>query len=128
MAAVTASTKTDSPKIDLAGVETGAKIFVGLTDGAAGSVAAAAATAPQKTTRDIWNILSVFEYFVPRIFIELLVSSLGSFPRLPQSWRQSPCRATRGPSSARKRLITNTEPLMRKARSALSVKLVVTAC
>jgi hypothetical protein len=32
MAAVTASTKMDSPKIDLAGVETGAKMFVGLID------------------------------------------------------------------------------------------------
>ena len=80
MAAVTASTKTDSPKMDLAGVETGSKMFVGLIDGAAGSVAAAAAVAPQKTTWDIWNTPSVSECFVPRIVIESLVSSLGSFP------------------------------------------------
>jgi hypothetical protein len=30
MAAVTASTNIDNPKIDFAGVETGAKMFVGL--------------------------------------------------------------------------------------------------
>jgi hypothetical protein len=32
MVAVTASTKIDNPKIDLAGVETGAKILVGLKE------------------------------------------------------------------------------------------------
>jgi hypothetical protein len=42
----------DNPKIDLAGVETGAKMFVGLIDGAAVSVAAAAA-AEQQTTSNI---------------------------------------------------------------------------
>lgn len=33
MAAVTASTNRDSPKIDFAGVDAGAKIFVGLSGG-----------------------------------------------------------------------------------------------
>jgi hypothetical protein len=46
---VTARTKIDNPKIDLAGVEAGAKMFVGLRAGDAGSVAAARAT-PQKTS------------------------------------------------------------------------------
>jgi len=47
MAAVTARTKRESPKIDLAGVETGAKIFVGLRVGEVW----AAETADQKRTR-----------------------------------------------------------------------------
>ena len=41
MAPVTASTNRDSPKIDLAGVDAGAKIFVGLR-GEVGSAKAAA--------------------------------------------------------------------------------------
>jgi hypothetical protein len=45
MDAVTASTKRDSEKIDLAGVDAGAKILVGL-NGGAGAVAAAAAAEP----------------------------------------------------------------------------------
>ena len=68
MAAVTASTKIDNPKIDLAGVETGAKMFVGLIDGAADSVAAALAT-DKRTTAQILTMASVVEYFVPRICI-----------------------------------------------------------
>jgi hypothetical protein len=68
MAAVTASTKTDNPKIDLAGVETGAKMFVGLIAGTAGSVAAALAT-DKRTTAQILSAASLFECFVPRICI-----------------------------------------------------------
>jgi hypothetical protein len=49
MDAVTESTKRESEKIDLAGVEAGAKMFVGL-NGGADSVAAAAA-AEHRTTR-----------------------------------------------------------------------------
>jgi hypothetical protein len=49
MDAVTAKTKRDNPKIDLAGVEAGAKMFVGLRAGVAGPVAPAAAT-NQRTT------------------------------------------------------------------------------
>ena len=41
MAPVTTSTNRDSPKIDLAGVEAGAKIFVGLKGGARSAKAAA---------------------------------------------------------------------------------------
>src|SRR5260370_29199644 len=41
-AAVTASTNRDSPKIDLAGVDAGAKMFVGLKGQAASAKAAAA--------------------------------------------------------------------------------------
>jgi hypothetical protein len=41
MAPVTASTNRDSPKIDFAGVEAGAKIFVGLKGGAGSAKAAA---------------------------------------------------------------------------------------
>jgi hypothetical protein len=47
MAPVTASTNRDSPKIDFAGVEAGAKIFVGLKGWA---VSAKAAAAPQMQT------------------------------------------------------------------------------
>ena len=46
MAPVTASTNRDSPKIDLAGVDTGAKIFVGL-----GVVSPKAVAAAQPQTR-----------------------------------------------------------------------------
>ena len=52
MAPVTARTKRDNPKIDLAGVEAGAKMFVGLTDGAADSVLAIP-TADQKRTKQV---------------------------------------------------------------------------
>jgi len=45
MAPVTASTNRDSPKIDLAGVDAGAKIFVGLK----GEAASAKAAAEQQT-------------------------------------------------------------------------------
>src|ERR1700686_3286950 len=48
IAAVTISTKTDKSKIDWAGVDTGAKIFVGLRSGCSGS--ANAGTAAQKRT------------------------------------------------------------------------------
>ena len=48
MAPVTASTNRDSPKIDLAGVEAGAKIFVGLKGGTGSAKAAAA---QQRQTR-----------------------------------------------------------------------------
>ena len=51
MAPVTASTNRDSPKIDLAGVDAGAKIFVGLK-GWAVSAKAAAAPQIQTTTCD----------------------------------------------------------------------------
>src|SRR5712664_110501 len=44
MAAVTASTKSESPRIEWAGVETGAKIFVGLRERSAGSARAPAGT------------------------------------------------------------------------------------
>jgi hypothetical protein len=45
MIAVTTSTKTDNPKIVLAGVEAGAKIFVELSGEAAGAAAGEAAIA-----------------------------------------------------------------------------------
>src|SRR5712692_415191 len=48
MAAVTASTKSESPRIEWAGVDTGAKIFVGLREPSAG--AARAATGTQRRT------------------------------------------------------------------------------
>jgi hypothetical protein len=41
----------DNPKIDLAGVETGAKMFVGPRGGAAASLAAA----DQSTNTNIWS-------------------------------------------------------------------------
>jgi hypothetical protein len=44
MAAVTATTKSDSPKIEWAGVDAGAKIFVGLRERSAESASAAAGT------------------------------------------------------------------------------------
>jgi hypothetical protein len=47
MLAVTINTKRDRSKIDWAGVDTGAKIFVGLSDGIAGA-ANPAITDPQK--------------------------------------------------------------------------------
>ena len=47
MAPVTASTNRDSSKIDFAGVDAGAKIFVGLKGG---DVSAKAAAAPQIQT------------------------------------------------------------------------------
>src|SRR5258708_34477412 len=50
MAAVTASTKSESPKIEWAGVETGAKIFVGLKDRSAGSARAATGNPRRRTT------------------------------------------------------------------------------
>ena len=49
MAAVTASTKSESPMIEWAGVETGAKILVGLREPPAGS--ARAVTGTQRRTR-----------------------------------------------------------------------------
>src|ERR1700722_2799924 len=49
MAPVTASTNRDSPKIDFAGVEAGAKMFVGLS----GGDGAAKAVAEQPTQRRI---------------------------------------------------------------------------
>src|SRR5713101_4393082 len=48
MAAVTASTKSESPRIEWAGVDTGAKIFVGLREPSAGD--ARAATGTQRRT------------------------------------------------------------------------------
>src|SRR6266478_2377493 len=44
MAAVTATTKSDSPKIECVGEDAGAKIFVGLRERSAGSARAAAGT------------------------------------------------------------------------------------
>src|ERR1700691_4141863 len=52
MAPVTASTNRDSPKIDFAGVDAGAKIFVGLR-GCEVSAKAAVAPQIQTTTGDI---------------------------------------------------------------------------
>ena len=49
MAPVTASTNRDSPKIDFAGVEAGAKIFVGLR----GEARSAKAVVEQQTQRRI---------------------------------------------------------------------------
>src|SRR6202022_5006268 len=51
LAPVTASTKSESPKIEWAGVETGAKIFVGLTERSAGAARAAAGTQRRPETR-----------------------------------------------------------------------------
>jgi hypothetical protein len=68
MAAVTASTKIDNPKMELAGVETGAKMFVGLIYGTAGSVAAAL-TADQRTNPQILTTAALFQSFVPLICV-----------------------------------------------------------
>ena len=68
MAAVTASTKIDNPKIELAGVETGAKMFVGLRGGADVSAAAAIAGG-EKTNASIWSVPILFDSFLSHICI-----------------------------------------------------------
>jgi hypothetical protein len=54
--------------MELAGVETGAKMFVGLIVGTAGSVAAAL-TADQRTNPQVLTTTALFESFVPLICI-----------------------------------------------------------
>src|ERR1700737_752954 len=51
MAPVTASTESESPKIEWAGVETGSKIFVGLRERSGGAARAAAGTQRRPETR-----------------------------------------------------------------------------
>jgi hypothetical protein len=67
MVAVTASTKRDNPKIELAGVETGEKILVEL-DGWFGGIAKAAVTGQKKAT-SIGSARRVFELLESRICI-----------------------------------------------------------
>src|SRR5271163_2846859 len=76
MLAVTINTKRDRSKIDWAGVDTGAKIFVGLSHGTSGA-ASPATTDPQKgstsrarvsrdrTTRALVTLRCLFTDFLP---------------------------------------------------------------
>jgi hypothetical protein len=63
MAAVTINTKMDRSKMDWAGVETGAKMFVGLRAEPAGSVAPTVA-AGQQIARNTISAPTLFECFV----------------------------------------------------------------
>jgi hypothetical protein len=63
MVAVTVNTKTDRSKIDWAGVETGAKMFVGLSAEPADFVAPTVA-AGQKIARNTSRPPTLFERFV----------------------------------------------------------------
>jgi hypothetical protein len=78
MPAVTESTKSESPKIEWAGVETGAKIFVGLREWSAG--AAIAATGKQR--RPVTGTTSHLRRLVEPIFRISLTFALRSAPAL----------------------------------------------
>src|ERR1700674_3585925 len=67
MAPVTASTKIDNPKIDCAGVEAGAKMFVGLSGGPAFW---ATAGGEQNTTKKIWTPADLSSFCRPTFAVD----------------------------------------------------------